>query len=113
MGRQTSTFGNREHYAGDWLKRATLAKAGVYGMDAGDARVGISSYDKSDPKFNADGSIDLYFGSTASSVPKGMEANWLPTGEGFFLMFRFYGGAACAVRENLTHAGSRNACMKG
>ena len=31
---------------------------------------------------------DLYFGPTA---PSGTEANWLPTGEDFFLILRLYG----------------------
>ncbi|MGQ3214506.1 MAG: DUF1214 domain-containing protein [Shinella sp.] len=39
---------------------------------------------------NADGSIDVYFGSKA---PSGKEANWVPTdpARGFELMFRVYG----------------------
>jgi len=39
---------------------------------------------------NADGSVDIYFGSTA---PTGKEANWVPTDpqRGFELMFRLYG----------------------
>ena len=32
-----SAFGNREFYAGDWLKRAAAAKAGIYGNDAVEA----------------------------------------------------------------------------
>lgn len=51
-------------------------------------RVGLSSYDKSKLQVNADGSVDLYF---APSAPPGKEANWLPTGEDFFVMFRLYG----------------------
>ena len=51
-------------------------------------RVGLSSYDKSKLLMNADGSVDLYFGPTA---PSGKEANWLPTGEDFFLILRLYG----------------------
>ncbi len=51
-------------------------------------RVGISSYQKADLKANADGTIDLYFGPKA---PAGMESNWIPTGEDFFLIFRLYG----------------------
>ena len=50
--------------------------------------VGLSSYDKSKLLMNADGSVDLYFGPTA---PAGKEANWLPTGEDFFLILRLYG----------------------
>jgi hypothetical protein len=52
------------------------------------SRSGLSSYDKSKLSMNADGSVDLYFGPTA---PSGKEANWLPTGEDFFLIFRLYG----------------------
>jgi hypothetical protein len=51
-------------------------------------RVGISSFEKADLKANADGTIDLYFGP---KPPKGLESNWLPTGEDFFLIFRLYG----------------------
>lgn len=51
-------------------------------------RVGLSSYEKADLKANADGTIDLYFGPKA---PAGMESNWIPTGEDFFLIFRLYG----------------------
>lgn len=51
-------------------------------------RVGLSSLDKKNLKANKDGSIDLYFGP---KPPKGLESNWIPTGEDFFLIFRFYG----------------------
>ncbi len=37
---------------------------------------------------NEDGSCDIYF---APKAPAGMEANWIPTGEDFFLLFRLYG----------------------
>jgi len=39
---------------------------------------------------NADGSVDIYFGSTA---PAGKESNWVPTKAGaqFELLFRLYG----------------------
>ena len=47
----------------------------------------LSSYDKMKP--NADGSIDLYFGTRASA---GQESNWIKTvsGKGFNPMMRFY-----------------------
>lgn len=52
-------------------------------------RVGIDSYEKRELKQNDDGSVDIYFGSTA---PKGFERNWLPSaGEDFFVIFRLYG----------------------
>jgi len=51
-------------------------------------RVGISSRDKDTLKFNDDGSVDLYF---APEAPTGLESNWVPTGEEFFLLFRLYG----------------------
>ena len=65
----------------------------VYSMEtkgfiANASKVGISSYEKADLRANADGTIDLYFGP---KPPEGMETNWLPTGEPFFLIFRLYG----------------------
>jgi hypothetical protein len=39
-------------------------------------------------KSNADGSVDVYF---APKPPAGLESNWIPTGEDFFLLFRLYG----------------------
>jgi hypothetical protein len=43
-----------------------------------------------DPKKNADGSIDIYFGP---QMPNGQEKNWIQTvpGKGWFPIFRFYG----------------------
>ena len=58
------------------------------GFIANASKVGIGSYDKAELKQNADGTIDLYFGP---KPPEGMESNWLPTGEDFFLIFRLYG----------------------
>ena len=42
------------------------------------------------PEVNEDGSVDIYFGTTA---PKGKEKNWIKTDPaiGFFVVFRFYG----------------------
>ncbi len=51
-------------------------------------RVGISSRQLEDLTVNTDGSVDLYF---APEPPEGKEANWVPTGEDWFSMFRFYG----------------------
>ena len=51
-------------------------------------RVGLSSYDLDSMVTNEDGSVDLYFGP---APPDGLEDNWIPTGEDFFLLFRFYG----------------------
>ena len=39
-------------------------------------------------KKNNDGSVNIYF---APQAPKGMESNWIPTGEDFFLLFRLDG----------------------
>ncbi len=58
------------------------------GFVEGVKRVGISSRDKDTLKFNDDGSVDIYF---APKAPKGLESNWIPTGEDFFLLFRLYG----------------------
>ena len=48
----------------------------------------VSKY--TDPKVNADGSVDVYFGP---EMPKGQEKNWIKTvpGKGWFPIFRFYG----------------------
>jgi hypothetical protein len=48
----------------------------------------VSQY--TNPKVNADGSIDLYFGP---KMPEGQEKNWIRTvpGRGWFPIFRFYG----------------------
>ena len=44
-----------------------------------------------DPKVNADGSVDIYFGP--AEAPKGKEKNWIRTDaeKGFFVLFSFYG----------------------
>lgn len=41
-------------------------------------------------KRNADGSVDIYFGSDATKVPVAMTNNWIQTnsGEGWFPYFR-------------------------
>jgi hypothetical protein len=48
----------------------------------------VSKY--GDPKANADGSVDIYFGP---EMPPGQEKNWVQTvpGKGWFPIFRFYG----------------------
>lgn len=51
-------------------------------------RVGLSSRQLKDMSVNEDGTVDLYF---APKPPKGKEANWVPTGEDWFSIFRFYG----------------------
>ncbi len=59
-------------------------KGFVEGVD----RVGLSSLELPKMKKNADGSADVYF---APKAPAGLESNWIPTGEDFFLLFRLYG----------------------
>jgi len=51
-------------------------------------RLGLSSRNMDTMIANDDGSYDIYFGP---NPPKGMEANCIPTGEDFFLLFRLYG----------------------
>ena len=51
-------------------------------------RVGLSSLEIGKMKKNTAGSVDVYFGPKA---PQGLENNWIPTGEDFFLLFRLYG----------------------
>ncbi len=58
------------------------------GFVEGANRVGLSSKNKETMKFNDDGSVDVYF---APEPPKGMQSNWIRTGEDFFLIFRLYG----------------------
>jgi hypothetical protein len=51
------------------------------------------------PAQNADGSMDLYFGSKA---PQGKEANWLATvpGRGYFAVLRLYGPTEAALNRS-------------
>jgi len=58
------------------------------GFVEGAGKVGLSSPGIGKMKKNADGSVDLYF---APKAPAGLESNWIPTGEDFFLIFRLYG----------------------
>lgn len=58
------------------------------GFVEGADRVGLSSKNKETMKLNDDGSVDVYF---APKAPAGLESNWIPTGEDFFLIFRLYG----------------------
>ncbi|NGX41931.1 MAG: hypothetical protein K940chlam7_00205 [Chlamydiae bacterium] len=58
------------------------------GFMEGVDRVGLSSAQIEKMKKNDDGSVDVYF---APRAPSGMESNWIPTGEDFFLLFRLYG----------------------
>jgi hypothetical protein len=59
-------------------------------LHSGDGnRVGLSFYDKATLAWNADGSVELFFGPEA---PAGKAANWIPTANAnIFLLFRFYG----------------------
>lgn len=58
------------------------------GFVEGAKTVGLSSLDAKTLKANDDGSVDVYF---SPKPPKGVATNWIPTGEPFFLIFRFYG----------------------
>ncbi|WP_170125897.1 DUF1214 domain-containing protein [Pelagimonas varians] len=58
------------------------------GFIQGAESVGRSSPNLPDMNVNDDGSVDVYF---APEAPEGQEANWVPTGEDFFLLFRLYG----------------------
>ena len=51
----------------------------------------VSQY--SDPKMNADGSVDVFF---SPEMPQGQEKNWIKTvpGKGWFPIFQFYGPLA-------------------
>jgi hypothetical protein len=50
--------------------------------------VGRATPNVKDMVKNDDGSVDVYF---APEAPEGMEANWIPTGEDWFTLFRLYG----------------------
>ncbi len=60
------------------------------GFVKGNERVGLATPNLPDMQVNEDGSADVYFGPTP---PEGLESNWIPTGEDFFLLFRLYGPA--------------------
>jgi len=51
-------------------------------------KVGLATPNTKDMIMNDDGSYDVYF---APKAPEGKDANWIPTGEDFFLLFRLYG----------------------
>jgi hypothetical protein len=65
------------------------------GFITGTKPVGLSSQD-TNLKANADGTHDIHFGPTA---PKGMESNWVQTGEDFFLIFRLYGPGKSVLEQ--------------
>ncbi|WP_146573679.1 DUF1254 domain-containing protein [Botrimarina hoheduenensis] len=52
-----------------------------------------------DPDVNADGSVDIYFGTKA---PRGKEKNWIKTdpAKGFFVVFRLYGPLMGYIEKN-------------
>ncbi len=59
------------------------------GYVSGVERVGLSDLnDGKRMKYNEDSSVDVFF---APQAPEGLESNWIPTGEPFFLLFRLYG----------------------
>ncbi|XYK81300.1 MAG: DUF1214 domain-containing protein [Labrenzia sp.] len=58
------------------------------GFVSGAERVGLATPNLPDMQKNDDGSVDVYF---APEAPAGLESNWIPTGEDFFLLFRLYG----------------------
>lgn len=60
------------------------------GFFVGAERVGLATPNLPDMQVNDDGSADVYF---APAAPEGLESNWIPTGEDFFLLFRLYGPA--------------------
>ena len=43
--------------------------------------------------------MDLYFGPKA---PQGLESNWIPTGEDYFLIFRLYGPEPALFKKTWT-----------
>ena len=60
-------------------------------------RVGLSRRKIDEMVKNDDGSVDIYF---APKAPKGFEANWIPTGEDFFVIFRLYGPEDAAFNKS-------------
>jgi len=58
------------------------------GFIEGAERVGLASTAMESMARNDDGSVDIYF---APEAPDGKEANWIPTGEDWFILFRLYG----------------------
>ena len=51
-------------------------------------RVGLASTNIDSMVKNDDGSVDVYF---APEAPEGLETNWIPTREDWFILFRLYG----------------------
>ncbi len=58
------------------------------GFIEGAERVGLASTAIESMARNDDGSVDIYF---APEALDGKEANWIPTGEDWFILFRLYG----------------------
>ena len=58
------------------------------GFIKGAESVGRATPNMADMNVNGDGSVDVFF---APEAPEGQKANWVPTGEDFFLLFRLYG----------------------
>ena len=52
--------------------------------------MGLSSRNSDSMRLNDDGSYDTYFGPEA---PEGLDSNWFPTTEPYFLLFRLFGPA--------------------
>ena len=70
-------------------------KGFIEGVDiVGLASTGLDKMTKND-----DGSVDVYF---APNAPQGMESNWIPTGEDFFLLFRLYGPGEALFKKEWT-----------
>jgi hypothetical protein len=65
----------------------------VYSMETkgfiqGAERVGLATPNMESMIVKDDGSVDIYF---APKAPDGMDGNWIPTGENWFILFRLYG----------------------
>lgn len=67
---------------------AIAYSSSTHGFIEGSSRVGISSLERSKLNVNGDGSVDIYF---APQALPGNEANWIPTGEDFWVVLRLYG----------------------
>lgn len=87
--RVSSTGGDRAYFAGDWLKRAAVAKAGIYANDAAEAMYPLT-------RETADGkTLDGHAGRYTLTFPAGQ----LPPVNAFWSVTMYHGGNQLLVKN--------------